>query len=491
MISLEWVRVLACIPLVLVILMVIANIKTGALFTIGDTVDSYARGKWYVIERIGTTGYLLVIFVWSVIKFFCAREKSERKRYTIITAFVVVPMVFDMIQVLFVAVPCTSVAFQIAIIIVYAFISVERSENVLLSASERQKNNMKTALAQTSMSWYEFNVDRDCIYDSKIYIEKNHYVKQPNQTGESYSEYYEFLAGRVLPKYLQSYKDTFSVDNLKKYFEQGKSELSLRYWIKDSAGEEIYILQNIILTQDQVTKEIIGFAYTRDITEEDRQKRAIEEQLEEIRGLNTQLEEKQAKLEELGAEQEAQIEEIQEINEELSNRIALIQSMSKVYFASFYVDVANDTFEEISNISSVRDSIGASGRAQLALYKLCDNLISPETADKLREFVNLSTIDERMKDTDVITCEYVGVTSGWSQLYMIAGDRDETGSIKTLFVASRMIHEEKQREEEQNKIIEEARIAAEKANSEKTAFLFNMSHDIRTPMNAIVGYGPH
>ena len=34
----------------------------------------------------------------------------------------------------------------------------------------------------------------------------------------------------------------------------------------------------------------------------------------------------------------------------------------------------------------------------------------------------------------------------------------------------------------------ESKIQAEKANAAKSAFLFNMSHDIRTPMNAIVGF---
>lgn len=36
--------------------------------------------------------------------------------------------------------------------------------------------------------------------------------------------------------------------------------------------------------------------------------------------------------------------------------------------------------------------------------------------------------------------------------------------------------------------LENARIAADSANKAKSAFLFNMSHDIRTPMNAIFGY---
>lgn len=43
-------------------------------------------------------------------------------------------------------------------------------------------------------------------------------------------------------------------------------------------------------------------------------------------------------------------------------------------------------------------------------------------------------------------------------------------------------------EKERNKELEEALKNTEKANQAKSQFLFNMSHDIRTPMNAILGY---
>jgi signal transduction histidine kinase/ABC-type amino acid transport substrate-binding protein len=42
--------------------------------------------------------------------------------------------------------------------------------------------------------------------------------------------------------------------------------------------------------------------------------------------------------------------------------------------------------------------------------------------------------------------------------------------------------------EEKQKSLEEACRQAEEANSAKSTFLFNMSHDIRTPMNAIIGF---
>ena len=50
------------------------------------------------------------------------------------------------------------------------------------------------------------------------------------------------------------------------------------------------------------------------------------------------------------------------------------------------------------------------------------------------------------------------------------------------------MHKQKEKEREQQRILEETAAAADAANKAKSTFLFNMSHDIRTPMNAILGY---
>ena len=50
------------------------------------------------------------------------------------------------------------------------------------------------------------------------------------------------------------------------------------------------------------------------------------------------------------------------------------------------------------------------------------------------------------------------------------------------------LEQQREHEQRQKKLLEDAAAAAETANKAKSTFLFNMSHDIRTPMNAIIGY---
>lgn len=66
--------------------------------------------------------------------------------------------------------------------------------------------------------------------------------------------------------------------------------------------------------------------------------------------------------------------------------------------------------------------------------------------------------------------------------------RDENNTPIGMIACLRNIDDEIHKELGVRKELEDAKIAAEAANQAKSTFLFNMSHDIRTPMNAIIGF---
>ena len=63
-----------------------------------------------------------------------------------------------------------------------------------------------------------------------------------------------------------------------------------------------------------------------------------------------------------------------------------------------------------------------------------------------------------------------------------------SGNATSVLIANRDVTDEKLRELKQEEELREAKLKSECANKAKSTFLFNMSHDIRTPMNAIIGY---
>lgn len=104
------------------------------------------------------------------------------------------------------------------------------------------------------------------------------------------------------------------------------------------------------------------------------------------------------------------------------------------------------------------------------------------------EFYDSKTIAKRLEGKNSLfhSCERADGT--WILSMIVPQKYDENGRVVSVLLANRDFTEEKKRELEQEEALRQEKIKAEKANEAKSIFLFNMSHDIRTLMNAIVGY---
>lgn len=122
------------------------------------------------------------------------------------------------------------------------------------------------------------------------------------------------------------------------------------------------------------------------------------------------------------------------------------------------------------------------------LLEQVNRLITEPFRQSSVEFYDSTTIAKRLegKNSFFHTCERTDGT--WILSMIVPQKYDENGRVVSVLLANRDFTEEKKRELEQEEALRQEKIKAEKANEAKSIFLFNMSHDIRTPMNAILGY---
>lgn len=157
------------------------------------------------------------------------------------------------------------------------------------------------------------------------------------------------------------------------------------------------------------------------------------------------------------------------------------------FYAIYRIHVAEETYETLKTYDNLQSSIPLSGPYSLLLQAI-HSVVPPDTFRAFESSFSLERIRERIAQ---------GVSDYGGDYQRRFGDTYRWVNVRSLYnhdllpdeviLCFRDVDEEKRRELQHTIILQEALDAAQKSTKAKSEFFSRMSHDMRTPLNAIIG----
>lgn len=168
-------------------------------------------------------------------------------------------------------------------------------------------------------------------------------------------------------------------------------------------------------------------------------------------------------------------------------------------FSAFECNLTEDRIEQ--DITRTKDGQEISLLKEVGLSAPCrasecferwKRFVLAESREIYDAFINVDYLKDQFEQGNMeVDVDYWGETGHGEpmcvrQSFIMTTDGD-TGDLIAM-VVSKDITEQVRKQREQTQELQDALMQAQHANQAKTTFLSNMSHDIRTPMNAIIGF---
>ena len=176
-----------------------------------------------------------------------------------------------------------------------------------------------------------------------------------------------------------------------------------------------------------------------------------------------------------------------------SEHVTSIVNSSLALFQRFAViDLEKNTYEYLKD-EGIKDDLPRNGEYHMFRYYWETRFCDDGERDRMKVELTPEYIREHLTpEMPYLHLEYrlhdqeTGEVK-WNQASMIPLQRDSAGVVTSVLLSVQDVTDVKEREIAQHNALQDAFNEAERASRAKTDFLNSMSHDIRTPMNSIMG----